>query len=80
MGGTSIVQAKASLLYALGRLDASDRFNVIRFDDTMDMLFPDTVVPRDFDVVDIPFPERGAPELVRAGARSDKAAIGSETS
>jgi ribonuclease Z len=43
-------------------------------------LFPDTVVPRDFDVVDIPFPERGAPELVRAGARSDKAAIGSETS
>ena len=43
-------------------------------------LFPDTVVPRDFDVVDIPFPERGQPELVRSGARSEKAAIGSETS
>ena len=43
MGGTSIVQAKASLLYALGRLRPSDRFNVIRFDDTMDMLFSDTV-------------------------------------
>jgi ribonuclease Z len=40
-------------------------------------LFPETVVPRDFDVVQIPFPERGTPELVRAGARVDKAAIGS---
>lgn len=43
MGGTSIVQAKASLLYALGRLKPNDRFNVIRFDDTMTMLFPDSV-------------------------------------
>ncbi|MBR0794278.1 marine proteobacterial sortase target protein [Bradyrhizobium jicamae] len=40
MGGTSIIQAKASLLYALGRLQPTDRFNVIRFDDTMDVLFP----------------------------------------
>jgi ribonuclease Z len=40
-------------------------------------LFPATVVPRDFDVVDIPFPERGAPELVRAGARSSRAVVGS---
>jgi Ca-activated chloride channel homolog len=39
MGGTSIQQAKASLLYALGRLQGGDRFNVIRFDDTMDVLF-----------------------------------------
>jgi Ca-activated chloride channel homolog len=48
MGGTSIVQAKASLLYALGRLQPSDRFNVIRFDHTMDQLFAD-VVPADSD-------------------------------
>jgi ribonuclease Z len=33
-------------------------------------LFPDTVVPRDFDLVAIPFPERGVPELVRSGART----------
>jgi ribonuclease Z len=31
-------------------------------------IFPDTVVPKDFDVVDVPFPERGPPELVRGGA------------
>src|SRR5204863_5642529 len=43
MGGTSMVQAKASLLYALGRLQPGDRFNVIRFDNTMDVLFPDAV-------------------------------------
>jgi Ca-activated chloride channel homolog len=43
MGGTSIVQAKASLLYALGRLQPGDRFNVIRFDHTMTVLFPSTV-------------------------------------
>jgi Ca-activated chloride channel family protein len=43
MGGTSIVQAKASLIYALGRLKPSDRFNVIRFDNTYDMLFGDSV-------------------------------------
>jgi len=43
MGGTSIVQAKASLLYALGRLQQGDRFNVIRFDHTMTVLFPSTV-------------------------------------
>jgi hypothetical protein len=35
-------------------------------------VFPDTVVPRDFDVVAIPYPERGRPELVRSGARSDR--------
>ncbi len=43
MGGTSIVQAKASLIYALGRLQPNDRFNVIRFDHTMDVLFPGSV-------------------------------------
>src|ERR1700712_1926660 len=46
MGGTSIIQAKASLTYALGRLQPNDRFNVIRFDHTMDVLFP-TSVPAD---------------------------------
>ena len=40
-------------------------------------LFPQTVVPRDFDVVEIPFPERGSPELVRGGARASRAPVGS---
>jgi ribonuclease Z len=32
-------------------------------------VFPETVCPRDFDVIEVPFPERGSPRLVRAGAR-----------
>ncbi|MBA3377097.1 MAG: ribonuclease Z [Actinobacteria bacterium] len=40
-------------------------------------LFPDTVVPRDFDVVEIPFPERGQPQLIRSGARARRAAAAS---
>jgi ribonuclease Z len=32
-------------------------------------VFPGTVAPRDFDVNEVPFAERGAPRLVRRGAR-----------
>jgi Ca-activated chloride channel family protein len=42
MGGDSMRQAKASLDYALAHLKAGDRFNVIRFDNTMTRLFGDT--------------------------------------
>jgi ribonuclease Z len=31
-------------------------------------IFPDTVVPKDFDVVEVPFAERGTPELIKGGA------------
>jgi ribonuclease Z len=31
-------------------------------------LFPETVVPRDFDVIEVPFAERGTPQLVKSGA------------
>jgi Ca-activated chloride channel family protein len=39
MAGDSMEQAKASLLHALATLTPADRFNVIRFDDTMTQLF-----------------------------------------
>lgn len=35
-------------------------------------VFPATVVPRDFDVIDVPFAERGEPQLVKAGARPER--------
>lgn len=39
-------------------------------------VFPETVVPRDFDIIDVPFRERGAPRLLKGGAvhRRDGAA------
>jgi len=33
-------------------------------------LFPDTVVARDFDLIEVPYAERGSPQLVRNGARA----------
>jgi ribonuclease Z len=35
-------------------------------------VFPATVVPKDFDVIEVPFAERGEPELVRRGARPER--------
>lgn len=40
MDGTSIEQARQALLFALRRLDAGDRFNVIRFASDTQMLHP----------------------------------------
>jgi ribonuclease Z len=31
-------------------------------------IFPETVVPRDFDIIEVPFRERGTPELRKGGA------------
>ena len=39
MDGASMPQAKESVLFGLAQLKPTDRFNVIRFDDTMDNLF-----------------------------------------
>ena len=33
-------------------------------------LFPDTIVARDFDLIEVPYAERGSPQLVRNGARA----------
>lgn len=43
MSGTSMGQAKASLQFALKRLDPEDRFNVVRFNHTMETLFSGSV-------------------------------------
>jgi ribonuclease Z len=37
-------------------------------------VFPDTVVPRDFDTIEIPYPERGTPCLVRWGGAAERPA------
>ena len=35
-------------------------------------IFPATVVPRDFDTIEVPFPERGEPRLVKGGALPER--------
>ncbi len=41
-------------------------------------IFPATVVPRDFDLLVVPFPERGPPMLVSAGARPPRDPVKSD--
>ncbi len=43
MAGASMRQARAALITALQRLEPEDRFNVIRFDNTMEQVFPEAV-------------------------------------
>jgi ribonuclease Z len=43
----------------------STRYPVGRLRDEARAVFADTVLPRDFDTIDIPLPERGKPQLVR---------------
>ena len=43
----------------------STRYPVGVLRDEARAIFPRTVLPRDFDSIEIPFPERGEPELVR---------------
>lgn len=40
MAGQSMQQARQALIFALERLEPTDRFNVIRFDNTMETVFP----------------------------------------
>ena len=34
-------------------------------------VYASTVVPRDFDVIEVPFPERGEPVLVKGGREAE---------
>ncbi len=47
MAGDSMPAARRSLLYALETLRPEDRFNIIRFDDTMTVLFPEAYAAYD---------------------------------
>jgi ribonuclease Z len=35
-------------------------------------IFSEAVVPKDFDVIDVPFPERGGPQLLKGAARPER--------
>jgi ribonuclease Z len=71
-GGAALVAQEAGVkLLALTHV--STRYFGHQVVEEASQLFPATVVPRDFDLVAIPFPERGEPELVRSGARLGRA-------
>jgi ribonuclease Z len=53
----------------LAIVHVSSRYNVSKVLTEAREAFPKTVAPRDFDLVEIPFPERGEPHLIEEGAR-----------
>jgi len=52
-----------ALVHASTRYDVRDLLAEAR------EVMPSAIAPRDFDIVEIPFPERGAPRLIERGAR-----------
>jgi ribonuclease Z len=52
----------------LALVHASSRYNVTDLLAEAREVVPGAVAPRDFDLVEVPFPERGEPKLVRKGA------------
>ena len=67
--GEAALAASAAGVKLLALTHVSTRYFGHQVLEEAQEVFPATVVPRDFDVVAIPFPERGSPELVRSGAR-----------
>jgi ribonuclease Z len=67
-GEAALVAQEAGVgLLALTHLSA--RYAGAEVEDEARQIFPRTVVPRDFDLIAVPLPERGAPALVERGGR-----------
>ena len=52
----------------LALVHVSSRYNVSDLVREAREVFPEAVAPRDFDLVEVPFPERGEPRLIHEGA------------
>jgi ribonuclease Z len=65
-----LAEASGVKLLALTHLGARAAPRAVK--DEARSIFANTVVPRDFDTIELPLPERGAPELRRGGAHPDE--------
>ena len=76
--GEAALVAREAGVGLLALTHVSARYAGTEVQDEARELFPDTVVPRDFDVIAVPLPERGPPALVpRAGRRGRAHDVGS---
>ena len=67
--GQAAAVAREAEVELLALVHISSRYHVGKVLDEAREVFEPTVAPRDFDLIEIPFPERGEPELVANGAR-----------
>jgi ribonuclease Z len=68
VGQAAAVAAEAHVKL-LALVHISSRYHVGKVIEEAREVFEPTIAPRDFDVVELPFPERGEPRLVQDGAR-----------
>jgi ribonuclease Z len=67
--GQAAAVAREAEVKLLALVHISSRYHVGKVLEEAKEVFDPTVAPRDFDVIDLPFPERGEPQLVQNGAR-----------
>jgi ribonuclease Z len=66
IGAATVARAAGVGLLALTHL--SSRYFARDVRREAETIFPNTVVPKDFDTIEVPFEERGTPRLVKGGA------------
>ncbi|HWT90392.1 MAG TPA: ribonuclease Z [Solirubrobacterales bacterium] len=69
VGQAAAVAAEAHVKL-LALVHISSRYHVGKVIEEAKEVFEPTVAPKDFDVIELPFPERGEPQLVPDGARA----------
>jgi ribonuclease Z len=67
--GQAAAVAREAEVKMLALVHISSRYHVGKVLEEAREVFEPTVAPRDFDVIDLPFPERGEPQLIPNGAR-----------
>lgn len=67
--GQAAAVAREANVKLLALVHISSRYHVGKVLEEAKDVFEPTIAPRDFDVIDLPFPERGEPKLIQNGAR-----------
>ena len=71
--GQAAAVAREAEVKLLALVHISSRYHVGKVLEEAKEVFEPTIAPRDFDLIDLPFPERGEPELRQNGAREREA-------
>ena len=77
--GQAALVAREAGVKMMALTHVSSRYFGREVGDEARQLFPNTVVPGDFDVVEIPYPERGEPVLIHRGARPGRPPVDAST-
>lgn len=67
--GQAAAVAREAHVKLLALVHISSRYHVGKVLEEAQDVFEPTIAPKDFDVIEIPFPERGEPKLIANGAR-----------